>query len=361
MATATPSWQRPDMLPARSTHSESAAHSAMTNPRRRVRSALFTPGTEAARLRKAVTSGADVCIFDLEDSVPAARIGDAREIVREALEELTGRARIWLRVHPASSREMAEDLRTMPLSTLEAVVLPKVSDWDDVEACRRAMKQARIPTELPVVPIIESAAGVLGCAAIAEVTGVACLALGRFDLAADLGIDPDGTSPALAMARASVVLASTAVRLGLPLDSPWLKITDLSGLRAAAERARRLRDVSGLVLAPGRRREALSGRIRSRPDGRRLAVSPDPHGIRRRRARSRGGLHRARGDQRLGRERGRLPRPDVHHGGAAPPWKRGAEAPLPAGDRGWPSAPAIDGRDRARSRQRHRADHDLRP
>ena len=226
------------MLPARSTHSESAAHSAMTNPLRRVRSALFTPGTEAARLRKAVTSGADVCIFDLEDSVPAARIGDAREIVREALEELTGRARIWLRVHPASSREMAEDLRTMPLSTLEAVVLPKVSDWDDVEACRRAMKQARIPTELPVVPIIESAAGVLGCAAIAEVTGVACLALGRFDLAADLGIDPDGTSPALAMARASVVLASTAERLGLPLDSPWLKIADLDGLRTAAERAR---------------------------------------------------------------------------------------------------------------------------
>ena len=210
----------------------------MTNPLRRVRSALFTPGTEAARLRKAVTSGADVCIFDLEDSVPAARIGEAREIVRQALEELTGRARIWLRVHPASSREMQDDLNAIPLTTLEAVVLPKVSDWDDVEACRRAMKQARIPTALPVVPIIESALGVLGCAAIAEVTGVACLALGRFDLAADLGIDPDGTSPVLAMARASVVLASTAGRIDPPLDSPWLKIADLDGLRAAAERAR---------------------------------------------------------------------------------------------------------------------------
>ena len=226
------------MLPARSRHSESAVHSAMTDSRARVRSALFTPGTEAARLRKAVTSGADVCIFDLEDSVPAARIGAAREIVREALEELTGTARIGLRVHPASSHEMEEDLRTMPLSTLEAVVLPKVSDWGDVEACRRAIKQAGVAAEVPVVPIIESAAGVLGCAAIAEVTGVACLALGRFDLAADLGIDPDGTSPALAMARASVLLASTAERLDPPLDSPWLKITDLNGLRAAAERAR---------------------------------------------------------------------------------------------------------------------------
>ena len=210
----------------------------MTDPLSRVRSALFTPGTEAVRLRKAMTSGADVCIFDLEDSVPTGRIGEAREIVREALEELGGRARIWLRVHPASSQEMAEDLRAVPLSTLEAVMLPKASDRDDVEACRRAMKQARVPAELPVVPIIESAAGVLACAAIAEVTGVACLAFGRFDLAADLGIDPDGTSAALDMSRASVILASTAERLELPLDSPWLKITDLDGLRAAAERAR---------------------------------------------------------------------------------------------------------------------------
>jgi citrate lyase subunit beta/citryl-CoA lyase len=204
----------------------------------RVRSALFTPGTEAARLRKAVSTGADVCIFDLEDSVPPARIVEARQIVSETLEELAGRARIWLRIHPASSREMAEDLRTMPLSGLEAVMLPEASDSDDVEACRRAMKQARVPGELPVVPIIESAAGVLACADIAEVTGVPCLAFGRLDFAAELGIDPDGSSPTLIMARASVVLASSAERLNPPLDSPWLKILDLDGLRTAALRAR---------------------------------------------------------------------------------------------------------------------------
>lgn len=204
----------------------------------RVRSALFTPGTDAARLRKAITSGADVCIFDLEDSVPAARIGDARGIVRQALEELAGRARIWLRVHPAASQEMAEDLRDMPLTSLEAVMLPKTSHPDDVEALRRAMKQARNSAELPVVPLIETAAGVIACTSIAEVTDVACLAFGRFDLAADLGVDPDGNGAALVMARGSVVLASTAWRLEPPLDSPWLRITDLDGLRANAQRAR---------------------------------------------------------------------------------------------------------------------------
>lgn len=204
----------------------------------RVRSALFTPGTEAARLRKAITSGADVCIFDLEDSVAAGRVGEAREIVREALEELAGKARIWLRVHPASSREMAEDLSTMPLHALEAVMLPKASHRDDVEAYRHAMRQTRGAAVLPVVPLIETAAGVLATASIAEVTDVACLAFGRFDLAADMGVDPDGNGAALLTARGSVVLASTAWRLGPPLDSPWLKIIDLDGLRANAKRAR---------------------------------------------------------------------------------------------------------------------------
>ena len=210
----------------------------MPDPLPRVRSALFTPGTEAARLRKAVTYGADVCIFDLEDSVPSARVGQARGIVREALEEMAGQARIWLRVHPASSQEMAEDLRNMPLTTLEAVMLPKASHRDDVEACRRAIKQARGGPELPIVPLIESAAGVLASASIAEQTDVPCLAFGRFDLAADMGVDPDGNGAALALARGTVVLVSTAWRLEPPLDSPWLKITDLDGLRAYAQRAR---------------------------------------------------------------------------------------------------------------------------
>ncbi len=222
----------------RSRRCANAAHSGMTEPLRRVRSALFTPGTEAARLRKAVTSGADVCIFDLEDSVPPARVGEARAIVREALKELAGKARIWLRVHPGSSHELEEDLRGMPLNAVEAIVIPKASHRDDAQTGRRATKQAGVAAELPVVPIIETAAGVLGCAAIAEVTGVASLALGRFDLAADLGIDPDGSSATLVMARAAVVLASTAARIAPPLDSPWLKITDLDGLRSAAQRAR---------------------------------------------------------------------------------------------------------------------------
>ena len=203
-----------------------------------MRSALFTPGTEAARLRKAVTVGADVCIFDLEDSVPLQRATEAREIVSQALVELHERGQIWVRVHPSSSPAMPEDLASLPLDRVDAVMLPKVGGMQDLVTCRTALLAAKGPPGLPLVPIIESAAGVLNATDIAGSAEVLCLAFGRFDLSADLGIDPDAGSPALAAARAAIVLASAAEGLQPALDAPWLRIQDLDGLRTFAQRAR---------------------------------------------------------------------------------------------------------------------------
>lgn len=205
---------------------------------RRVRSALFTPGTAATRLRKAVTSGADVCIFDLEDSVPPDRVVEARRTVREAVDEVLGQARIWVRVHSASSPELGADLAALPLHKIDALVLPKVKGTPDLQHCRAAISSVQGPPDLPLVAIIESAAGVLNAVDVAHTARVFCLALGRFDLSADLGIDPERGSPALAAARAAVVLASAAAGLPPALDSPWLKIEDLDGLRNAAARGR---------------------------------------------------------------------------------------------------------------------------
>src|SRR5439155_11249061 len=229
---------RPAISLMRSRGCAAAAPLAMAELAPGVRSALFTPGTEAARLRKAVTVGADVCIFDLEDSVPLQRATEARQIVSQALVELHGRGRIWVRVHPSSSPQMPEDLASLPLHQVDAVVLPKVGGAHDLVACRTAILAAKGPPDLPLVPIIESAAGVLNVTDIARSAEVLCLAFGRFDLSADLGIDPDAGSPALATARAAIVLASAAAGLHPGLDSPWLNIQDLEGLRTAALRAR---------------------------------------------------------------------------------------------------------------------------
>ena len=212
----------------------------MAEPRelKRVRSALFTPGTEAARLRKSVGSGSDVCIFDLEDSVPADRVAQARRTVTDAVDELASSARIWVRVHEASDPRMAEDVQALPLDRIEGLVLPKVSSERDVAACSSAVAAAHGRQGLPYMAIIENAAGVLNADRIARSPGVALLALGRFDLAAEIGIDPEHRTPALSAAQALVVLASGAARLPPPLDSPWLRIPDLDGLVQFANAAR---------------------------------------------------------------------------------------------------------------------------
>ena len=204
----------------------------------RIRSALFTPGTEAARLRKAPESGADACIFDLEDSVPPGRIAEARQTVANALNDLRDTANVWVRVNGATSSMMVDDLTALPLSRVAGIVVPKVGGAAELAEVRTAILAVRGPSELPLIALIESAAGVANIAEIARVPGVFCLAYGRFDLAADLAIDPDASSPALAAARGAVVLHSAAAGLHPPLDSPWLKIQDLDALRHAAQRGR---------------------------------------------------------------------------------------------------------------------------
>jgi citrate lyase beta subunit len=205
----------------------------------RIRSALFTPGTDAEKMRKAVTSGADICIFDLEDSVAPGRLDAARDTVARTVADVGHHGRIWVRVHPASTPEMRVDLASLPLPLLGGIVLPKVADEDEIDSCHDAIAAIGGSRPLPVIPIVESARGILNCQTIALARDLSVLALGRFDLAADLGVDPDDRTPALAAARAMIVLASAAAGLLQPLDSPWLKIGDLDGLREAAESGRR--------------------------------------------------------------------------------------------------------------------------
>src|SRR5260370_27528370 len=131
----------------------------MPEPGGRLRSALFTPGTEAARLRKAVQAGADICIFDLEDSVAHGGIAEARETIAQAVPELAEAARIWVGVHAASSPQMAADLAAVPLRLVEGIVLAKVSGKDSIDLCRAGIAAADGPGDLPLIAIVRSAEG----------------------------------------------------------------------------------------------------------------------------------------------------------------------------------------------------------
>lgn len=90
----------------------------------------------------------------------------------------------------------------------------------------------------PLLPLIESALGVMNAMELATSDGVIRLALGALDLAAETGADPD--SATIDHARTTMVLASAAAGLPGPVDSPRPEFRAPETVSTAARHARSL-------------------------------------------------------------------------------------------------------------------------
>ena len=95
------------------------------------RTFLFVPGDRPERLARALASGAEAVIFDLEDAVAPKRKEAARLQIAESFAALSGsvHARLLVRVNECDTPWHAEDrewVRQLSLrGQLAAVVLPK--------------------------------------------------------------------------------------------------------------------------------------------------------------------------------------------------------------------------------------------
>jgi citrate lyase subunit beta/citryl-CoA lyase len=102
------------------------------------RTYLFVPGNRPDRFGKALASGADAVVLDLEDAVAADAKDAARNSVRAwAAEALPGeRARAVVRINDLGSPHAAADLAAAAEVGLTAVMLPKTESADDVASVR---------------------------------------------------------------------------------------------------------------------------------------------------------------------------------------------------------------------------------
>ena len=179
------------------------------------RTLLFVPGDRPDRFDKAAAAGADLVVLDLEDAVAPDAKDRARNEVVGWLRTTTAPAAVRVNVadspwHDADLAALAElcTLADLPCT----VVLPKAQDPALVAAAVAALGDGSA-----VIVLLETARGILRAEQIAAVPGVVRLALGTYDLAAQLGVDPDDTS-AMAAARGALVLASAAAGLAGPVD-----------------------------------------------------------------------------------------------------------------------------------------------
>jgi citrate lyase subunit beta/citryl-CoA lyase len=202
-------------------------------------SALFVPGDRPERFAKAAAAGAGVVIIDLEDAVAPAAKSAALAAAVEAVAPDGGGApvRALVRVNPLGSGHYDADITLLlaaartPGSGLLGIMVPKA----EYPGALRQLR-ADMPKHLALVPLVESALGVVNAVELARVPGVTRLAFGAIDFALD--IDADGGDRFLDHARSQLVLASRAAGIAAPLDSPSTDIKDTARVAESARLAR---------------------------------------------------------------------------------------------------------------------------
>ena len=210
------------------------------------RSFLFVPGHRPERFAKALASGADAVIIDLEDAVPL----DAKDTARSALLsawadfDADQRARLLVRVNPVGTPWHEADLAAVAsLTGLGALMLPKAENPQQLE-------HAFTACGVPVLPLIESAEGVGQMDAIARASGVLRLGLGHIDLQADLRIICGPDEAEIAPIRLAMVVASRRAHLPAPVDGVTTATTDADVLARDAQRSRRFGFGAKLCIHP---------------------------------------------------------------------------------------------------------------
>lgn len=194
------------------------------------RSVLFSPGDQPELLRKAPETGADVLVFDLEDGVGPEK-SRARAVVAEALDELDPAAELCVRVNPPGAGLKADAAALAEAPAPDSLLVPKVDEPAAIEAVTEAFD-----ADVPVLALLETAAGVLHAEAIARAAPVEGLLLGAEDLAADTGARRTEAGEEIAYARGRVVLAAAAAGIDA-IDTLYTDFEDQEGLAADTERA----------------------------------------------------------------------------------------------------------------------------
>ena len=207
------------------------------------RSRIYVPGAQPKLMLNVGLHQPDGVILDLEDSVAPAEKCSARLIVRNALRTLDFfGAEKMVRINQGE-RGIA-DLEAIIPQPVHLVLIPKVETAYQVRLVAEKIAEiaAASGRHEPVylMPIIESALGVLNALSIAQGSeNNVALAIGLEDYTADLGVQRTSEGRESFFARSMLVNAARASGLQV-MATVFSDVQDMEGLRAAALEAKAL-------------------------------------------------------------------------------------------------------------------------
>ena len=205
----------------------------------RLVSMLFVPGDRPERMEKALGSGADALILDLEDSVSAANKQMAREAIAAFLDRPRTQVKLFVRINPLQGDYARDDMAAVMPHRPDGICLPKAEGIASIRELESLIGDA----ECAIFPLVTETP--LAMFRLGEYAGaserICGLTWGAEDLPAAIGATqarlPDGTfTPPIELARSLTLFAAHAAGVeAIETITPNFK--DLDALRKYAERA----------------------------------------------------------------------------------------------------------------------------
>ncbi|HEY5724117.1 MAG TPA: CoA ester lyase [Allosphingosinicella sp.] len=208
----------------------------------KLRSLLFVPGDRPDRMEKALASGADALILDLEDAVAPAAKPEARRAVADFL-NANGNHPLWVRINPLDGPEADRDLAAILPSHPNGIVLPKAEGGASVEElARRLTERGNVAAQILAIAT-ETPAALFKLGTYGGSRRLAGLTWGAEDLPAAIGAatsrEEDGRYTAPYELARSLCLFGAAAAGVAPIETVYPAFRDLEGLAAYAARGRR--------------------------------------------------------------------------------------------------------------------------
>ena len=198
------------------------------------RSRLYLPGNTPKLALNAGIHNPDGVILDLEDSVAPAKKFEATILVRNALRSVDfyGAERM-VRINQIPKG--LDDLEYIMPHNVNLILVPKCESAEQIklvnEKIEEISKKKKIENPIYLMPIIESALGILKSYEIATAAeNVVSLAIGLEDYTADLGTQRTKEGKETFFARCQIVNAAKAAGIQA-IDSVFSDVSDMEALK----------------------------------------------------------------------------------------------------------------------------------
>ena len=140
---------------------------------------IFIPANKLDYIEKAIKSGADGIIFDLEDAIP----NEEKQVTRKSLFEFLSKKTLdivsYIRINDLGGKDGQSDLDLFK-SLNHKIIIPKIETKKVLE---------NIQSDISIIPLIETPLAISNLSEIAAHSNVDSLFFGAADFSAALGSD----------------------------------------------------------------------------------------------------------------------------------------------------------------------------